>query len=402
MVDMKAAEQKVRKAKIQLLMRWPFFGMIALKKSFKIEPPESAICPTACATATGEIRFNAAFVEQLDIYELVFLVAHEVMHVVYAHLARMGNRDPELWNIAADASINDLLKKESVGTPIKGGVFIEGACEKSTEQIYNDLMNKMKSKSKSGGSSNSGQGKDKQTGGVPELTIKDLPPEEANKSSSTEISVKNAVAEGKLDIAQALQAAKMMGKAGAALQKMMESILQKKVPWHEVLERLMTSKSSTHHSWNRPNKRYGGRFYLPRREPLPSMGDVVVAIDESGSIDTQDVAEFFGQVNRIIELARPSSVTVLRVTDEVCDAKTYKPEDYPITPGGQRYFGGTDMREGQRWLEANMPEAELFICFTDGYTPYDNEAPLDYDVVWVLTEHSDQKPGYGTVLYMEK
>lgn len=47
--------------------------------------------------------------------EVEFLVAHEVLHVVYDHMGRREQRDPKIWNIADDYAVNADPKRHKIG-----------------------------------------------------------------------------------------------------------------------------------------------------------------------------------------------------------------------------------------------------------------------------------------------
>ena len=65
--------------------------------------------------------FNAAFVEQQDTNRLCGLVAHELLHAALLHGLRRRERDPVLWNIAADIVVNGMIRKDTTyGLPLGG------------------------------------------------------------------------------------------------------------------------------------------------------------------------------------------------------------------------------------------------------------------------------------------
>jgi predicted metal-dependent peptidase len=103
---MREAEKAVSRAKVRLLMAAPFFGNLLCQR-----PPEfTDVVDTAAVDTRGRLYVNPAFVETLAGDEVEFLLAHEVMHIVFQHALREGDRDHEVWNVAADAVINDMLK----------------------------------------------------------------------------------------------------------------------------------------------------------------------------------------------------------------------------------------------------------------------------------------------------
>ena len=48
-------------------------------------------------------------IEDLAPKELEAVLAHEVLHCALGHHCRRGERDPKLWNEAADLAINSIL-----------------------------------------------------------------------------------------------------------------------------------------------------------------------------------------------------------------------------------------------------------------------------------------------------
>ena len=57
--------------------------------------------------------YNTKFIDSLTPKEAEFLFGHEVLHNVFEHmLVRIGDRDPQLWNIAADYAVNQILKDQ--------------------------------------------------------------------------------------------------------------------------------------------------------------------------------------------------------------------------------------------------------------------------------------------------
>lgn len=102
-------------AKIDLTFKYPFFSSILMRREIR----ERNDIPTMCVTNDGRIYFNPEFVKGLSHQELVFVLAHEVMHVVCMHGIRRGTRDAKLWNIAGDYYINSFLDTSGVGNGLK-------------------------------------------------------------------------------------------------------------------------------------------------------------------------------------------------------------------------------------------------------------------------------------------
>src|SRR5215472_4066695 len=91
------------------------------------------------ATDGSRIVYNPAFVDQLKPAELEGTLAHEVLHCALGHQCRRGERDPELWNQAADFAINPILLGN--GFTLPAGALVDPAFNNlSAEEIYAQLL----------------------------------------------------------------------------------------------------------------------------------------------------------------------------------------------------------------------------------------------------------------------
>ena len=129
--------EKLITARVGLLLRASFFGNLATR--LKLVNADEW-CPTA-ATDGRNFYYNSRFVNDLKPKEVEFLFGHEVLHCVYDHMNRRGDRDPQLWNIADDYCVNADLKKHRVGefittVPCLYEQKYEGMC---AEEVYDDL-----------------------------------------------------------------------------------------------------------------------------------------------------------------------------------------------------------------------------------------------------------------------
>ena len=390
---------KVDMARTKLVLAYPFFASLLLKHPMVV----TELIETAAVDSSGTIFINPSFAEELTVEELVFLFAHEVMHVVYAHRLRMGNRDHEVWNNACDAVINAMLKDCNVGKIPEGGILIDGITHKSTaEEVYVKLMSNKKQQgncgyankvadltqntpgqNQQGSSGQQGQGQDGNS--------------QASNSGRqpTDEEVRKAIADGKQELAQAYNAMRMRGIGGGAIEKYVGEALASRMPWHKIMENYFHAKCEQKTQWTRPNKRYLDTAYMPRRARFPSMGRVVIGIDTSGSISDEEIKKFIGHVDRIVEDCHPESVDILYVTEEVEHTEHYEDGDYPIEAQQNRWCGGTDMREVVHWAENNCPDADLVVVFTDGWTPFTENGETLLDVLWVMTEKDGYK-NYGS------
>ncbi len=133
-IDYIKNKKMIDETKANVMSKFPFLG--ALLNDLEIE---ASGCPTAC-TNGKRVMYNPEFMASLSEDERTFTLAHEVMHIAFDHISRGKERDPQMWNIATDAVINQML--EHGGLPIKDGfVNMPDALDKSADEMYDIVKN---------------------------------------------------------------------------------------------------------------------------------------------------------------------------------------------------------------------------------------------------------------------
>src|ERR1700722_8586782 len=126
----------ITKARARLLVRAPFIGSIALGLVWV-----NASDIGTMATDGFSIWFNPDWCEGHGVEKTMGVIAHEVLHVINRHHLRRGERDAELWSVAADLLINRLLQDDKYLLP-QDGLFDRDRCYAGlpTETIYARLL----------------------------------------------------------------------------------------------------------------------------------------------------------------------------------------------------------------------------------------------------------------------
>lgn len=373
--------KRLSKAKTSLILEHPFIGSVALNMPMTLMTPEfeaglraSGRNPTAC-TNGKRVLYSADFIEPLTDEELKFLVAHECMHPMLEHNFRRQSRDPQKWNMAADYVINQLLVDEGIGKFIEGGCLnkaLYDAGQGVSEQIYT-LLPDDNNGGGNGGSGIGGTGQDLEDG---EGTAQD----QAQQS-----------AEWRVKVAQAAQAAKMMGKLSVGMARLVESILNPTVDWREVLQRFVVKHKTDERSFSRPNRRFLSQgLYMPSRSG-DRMGPIAFLVDCSGSVNDEELAQMAAEVRMVHEDLRPEKLHVVYFDSAVTHYDCFLPDD---TVGISFHGGGgTDIRKAFDYLEDEGLADDLacVIALTDGYTPYPSDCTAP--VIWAMT--TDQTAPFG-------
>ena len=128
-------EEIIQKCILQVRRQCSFFGSMMLFAEIEI----SKQIPTA-ATDGRKIFFNEEFLKSLSSPEQNALMLHEVLHMALLHVIRRQNRDPFIWNIAADIVVNDLILRNTSFPLPKGAIVDNRFQDKSVEYIYEALL----------------------------------------------------------------------------------------------------------------------------------------------------------------------------------------------------------------------------------------------------------------------
>ena len=360
-VNQAEVERKVGKAKALLILDHPFFGTAVSRRPIKYGDE----VPTAGMSATGQMILNPAWVEPLTVKNIMFLMAHEALHYMLSHALRRKHRDHMAWNVACDKVINDTLIDAKVGDFIDGGITLDNGRSYASEELYDEDDNDL------------GQG------GIGQ-DVGDATDDDGQALDDSQVHALEAQA--KIDTIQSAKAAQSSGKLPESIKRLVDDMINVVTPWHEKLERYMHAKVRDGYSWNRPNRRFVGQgMYLPGYDYIPRMGEVVVAVDTSGSLNSKDLSHFTAHINRIMETCLPEKVTVIYCDYDIGGIREYTPDELPITlePVGG---GGTSFKPVFDWLDSYAGEVECLVYFTDGWGDQNDLDEPAIDTVWVTTD----------------
>jgi predicted metal-dependent peptidase len=376
---------RIQKARTALLLDHPFFGSLL----YRLKDRESLAVKTM-ATDGVSLLWNPEFVETLNAATLAGTLAHEVMHPALHHHLRRSGRDPKRWNIACDYAINPLLV--DAGLKLPEGVLLENRFRAmSAEQIYNLLESEQDSDptphndqecTASDNSNGSPAGNEPNDPAAPETDggigqVLDAPlecddsPREQEQAREWEIAVK-----------QALTLAQQAGKIPSGLDRTMEGVAEAAVNWRELLRRLWSETTMADYSWTRPNRRHiWSGLYLPGLVK-EGVGEIVMAVDCSGSISGRQLRLFEAEARSILEGQRPERVYVLYFDAVVQNVEIYEAgQPISLNPVGG---GGTEFGPCFEWVEERGITPQTMVFLTDLYGSFPPSAPC-YPVLWAST-----------------
>ena len=126
----------------------------------------------------------------------------------------------------------------------------------------------------------------------------------------------------------------------------------------------------------KPNRRYGFEFMGSKFEPKTHL---LVAVDVSGSIGSDDLINFFSIINRFFTYG-VEAIQVIAFDTEITQVFELKKATRNIKITGR---GGTDFQCAIDYYE-NHPEFQGMIIFTDGYAEVPKITKAK-QLLWILT-----------------
>ena len=373
---LKTAEERITQSRVRLLLTKPFFGQLAVR--LKIEDASSWI-PTA-ATCGRKFMFNREFVDSLSDDMLDFLVGHEVLHCVFDHMQARGEREPQLYNAAADYNINMTLVEQNIGKPISedklggGKICLDWKYQGwNSYEIYDDLFENRKDAKGMDVHLEDGTdtGEDKDGKSAPSMT-------EAEKKELAD-EIKQAT----------IQAAQSAGQGvPEAIKRMINELIAPKMDWRDVLRTQLESSIKADFTFMRPSKRSGDVLFpgMNKDELL----NIAVALDTSGSISQTMLRDFLSEVQGIMDQYQAYKVHIFQFDTGVYGVDEFTSDDgrtmadYELKGGG-----GTDFDVVFNYMEQYNIEPDQLVMFTDGY-PWGSWGNADYcDTLFCI--HGDKE-----------
>ena len=379
----KEVYERIVTARVGLLLRHPFFGNMATR--LKIQRADWL--PTAAVDGRN-LFYNVQFFNAMNNKEIEFVVAHEILHMVFDHLERRHDRDPRLYNIACDYIVNNLLVDDRIGSvPSIVNCFQDFKYRGwSSEAVYDDLYENADKISLeelgemldehidwegSGDSEESKDGKSKR----PVYT-------KAEREA-----IKDEIKEAMIQAAQSAGA----GNTPAGVQRMIKELTEPKMNWREIIQQQIQSTVKSDYTFSRPSRKGWHTGAV-----LPGMNfeetiDICIAIDMSGSIGNEQAADFLGEVKGIMEQYKDYRIKIW-----CFDTKVYNEDDFSADDGRDisEYEvaggGGTDFMCNWEYMKEQNITPKRFLMFTDGYA-WDSWGDPDWcETVFLIHSHHDK------------
>ena len=357
-------------------------------------------CPTAYTNGRDDY-YGRAFVDGLSDSEFRFLILHETYHKLFKHLTtweHLYKDDPKLANEACDYVINLMITDENrdgfatmprdeQGNHI--GLLDERFRGMDTAQVYKLLkQNKEDSpEQQQGEGEGQGAGLDEHDWeGAQEMTA------EEQRDLTQEIDQ------------AARQGALLAGKVGSGGNRAIDQLLRSEVDWREALREFVTEtcRGNDDSTWRRPSRRHMAMNILRPSGITERVGELVIAIDTSGSIGQQELTRCLSEIKGVCDTVKPESVRVLYWDTKVCGDEQYGGTGTPLEQLTQttkpKGGGGTDVQCVPDYIRDKNINAQAVIVLTDGYLR--DWGTWSMPLLWTILDNKQVTPINGKTIHV--
>ena len=371
-----------------------FYGFILAKLNIQFDPTFPTLGVYFNKDLLNYTLTIGSYFNNLSEEERIAVLIHECRHILGLHTFRKGDRDHNLFNIAADIAINQLIKNLP-----EGGMYPEtfDFPKNESAETYYELLKKeqqeqQEQKEKEG--ENFSPGKNGQGECKPDLTnlegnetidVHDWEEsgEDANleelQKSITENMVKDAISQTR-------------GNLPADISEILNLLKRKaKVSWKKELKKILSSRNGTKiETIKRKNRRFPHRSDLRGKKVQKDKPVIIVGVDTSGSMSDDDVLNGLVEINEVIK--NVGKLKIIQIDTEIKGVETFDKHNFKrfIRKGA----GGTYMGACPKYIKERKLQCDVLIMISDMYieniTNDKNWKDFNKPVIWLST--SGERP----------
>ncbi|WP_439575728.1 vWA domain-containing protein [Phreatobacter sp.] len=369
--------------------------------------------PTMGVFASGRLVANPAFTARLSDDDLVFVLAHELLHLALRTHDRAKGSGQLEFNYAHDYIINDTLRHAlGVAAIPAGGLDMPGAREKSAEEIVLDMRRNgqfMQSRSQVWEGrivsvrellDAAAQAPDGATGDVMDAAReREMFPGDATEAADRARAIRDLAARG-MALAKAIGSLRGRGThAGGDTRNVRALRGLTHAPWQSVMQTWLEGASPGERTYTRISRRSAdpdGEMVLPGRRRHSWILNVV--LDTSASM-ADDIPVALGA---LADFSEAVGIDIIRIVQ--CDTVVTSDEELSSSELAEyavKGYGGSDMTPALLAL-AGDPRVTAAVVITDGEISFPSEAP-PYALLWALPRPMPSfQPPYGRVVIMQR
>lgn len=395
MLKVLSPAERITRERIQLLLKYPFFGYLALG----LEVVETDQIPTM-GTNGKYLFYNASFVESLSPENLKAVIAHEALHCALGHLWRQGGRQKDKWNHAADFAINLIVQKEGLELPPGNWCIDRKYIGMAAEKIYELLPdpkqipgNLLDSHDKWPGSSSAGPPPNEN---LPDNSDGNQDDKEKNIGTEQKPNPEDLKNQWQERLVRAAHQAKMRGNLPGVAAGMIADILEPKLDWRTILREMIMSTVKNDFRFIPPAKKYLWQgIYLPSL--FGERLEIAIGLDTSSSVNQEEFQKFLAEVRGITDQFEDYLIHLFLCDTAIHDYMAVTPQS-PWPKSFRKKDGGTSFIPVFEKIEKDSLEISCLVYLTDGEGSFPGHEP-EYPVIWTLNK--DSRVPWGTTIKIE-
>lgn len=391
------------------LLTAPFPHLSGLAAAVRVEIDGRV--PTMGVFASGRLLANPDFTARLSADDLIFVLAHELLHLALRTHDRARGSAALEFNYAHDYIINDMLRHALGTTTIPaGGLDMPGARDRSAEEIVLEMR-------RSGHAMSArtqvwegtlvsvdqvlGAARQAPPGTVGDALDarreRELFPQDSDDQEARARAMGDLAARG-MALAKAMGVMRGRGSGPGEQQKNVQARRTPlHTPWHVALQTWLEGVAPGERTFTRASRRgdHHGDVVMPGRKRHSWLLNIV--LDTSASMG-DEIPQALGAIGDFCDVVGVDEVRVVQCDTTVTSDEFVPPAalaDYRISG-----YGGSDLTPALAAL-ADDPRVTAAIIITDGDITYPSE-PVPYAVLWALPKSSASfQPSYGRVVVMQ-
>ena len=179
-----------------------------------------------------------------------------------------------------------------------------------------------------------------------------------------------------------------------------------KVEWTTQMQEYLSTASTgkdDDYSYCRINKRWLMEDIIAPATHNEVVGDTIVAIDTSGSIDTRILSQFGEEIALYAQSVNPESIRVLWWDYDVHAEQVFTSDQYSNIKSLLKPMGGGGTRVGcvSKYINDKKLKADVVVVLTDGYVESDYSWDIKFPTLWVVTESRSFNPKSGRLIRVD-
>ena len=410
-----------------------YYGYFLMNMQFRANFTADSIAGIKLNEFPAVLEANPLLLCKFTLKEIFYIICHEIDHVVLNHPAEMVKANPEKdpdvfyeFNLAADASVNDrinfeietenrkflsapegLITSTSLKkmynlrniTPMENYAYYLGLIAGKEKKNENNSFQNGKERLLSGKGNNSGDSIAED--GEKVVTANNFGSlQDHNWEAGEDVEDVTAAVRELVNAAVGMMNDETRGMVSGEFFTQVEKLNAHPVlSWQAILKKYVgTISANKRKTRTRLNRRQPERFDLSGTVDDKVL-KIVVAIDTSGSVDDEMIAQIFNEIFMILA-KRKYEITVIECDAEV--RRVYKAKNASEIKTKVAGRGGTWFSPVIEYVNNDKYFRDaLLIYFTDGYGENKIPKPRTYRNIWVVFDnarHLSVEEPYGIVL----